>query len=52
MVHATKKQAEIERFTDVEKDFQKLEVLKIAKQMGKTNQDIVGEKCVRNDVDD
>ena len=32
------------------RDDQKNEVFKIAKQMTKTNQDIIGEKCVRDDT--
>ena len=32
------------------RDDQKNEVFKIAKQMTKTNQDIIGEKCVKDDA--
>ena len=28
------------------------EIFKIAKQMARTNQDVVGEKCIRNDHGD
>ena len=38
------------RFADVlRREGQHNEVFKIAKQMKKTNQDVVGEKCIRND---
>ena len=33
----------------VGREDQRNEVFKIAKQMKKTNQDVVGEKCIRND---
>ena len=46
-MYAAKAEAERNRFADVlrRKD-QHNEVFKIAKQMKKTNQDVVGEKCI------
>ena len=52
-VYAAKRRAEEERFPNVlTRDDQKNEVFKIAKQMAKTNQDIIGEKCVKGDTGD
>ena len=49
-VYAAKAEAERNRFADVlRREDQRNEVFKIAKQMKKTNQDVVGEKCIRND---
>ena len=49
-VHKAKSEAEKTRFADIlRRDDQKSEVFKIAKQIAKTNQDVVGEKCIRND---
>ena len=51
VVYAAKKRVEEERFPNLlTRDDQKNEVFKIAKQMTKTNQDIIGEKCVRDDT--
>ena len=33
----------------IQQDDKKYDVFKIAKRMFKTNQDIIGEKCIRND---
>ena len=50
-IYAAEKRVEKERFTNLlTRDDQKNEVFKIAKQMTKTNQDIIGEKCVRDDT--
>ena len=47
-VYAAK--AERNRFADaLRREDQRNEVFKIAKQMKNTNQDVVGEKCIRND---
>ena len=49
-IYKAKTEAEKARFTDIlRRDDEKNEVFRIAKQMAKTNQDIVGEKCIRND---
>ena len=49
-VYDARKLAEEERFGDVlRREDDRVEVFKIAKQMMKTNQDVIGEKCVRND---
>ena len=51
-VYAAIKQAEEVSFASVTGDSEKDKVYKIARQMAKTNQDIVGEKCIRNDRDE
>ncbi|KAK3896219.1 hypothetical protein Pcinc_000141 [Petrolisthes cinctipes] len=49
-IYKAKTEAEKARFADIlRRDDEKNEVFRIAKQMAKTNQDIVGEKCIRND---
>ena len=49
-VYAAKAEAERNRFADVlRREDQRNEVFKIVKQMKKTNQDVVGEKCIHND---
>ena len=49
-VYAAKAEAERNIFADVlRREDQRNEVFKIANQMKKTNQDAVGEKCIRND---
>ncbi|XP_057306130.1 uncharacterized protein LOC130644510 [Hydractinia symbiolongicarpus] len=49
-VYKAKSEAERNRFADVlRREDQRNEVFKIAKQMKKTNQDVVGEKCICND---
>ena len=49
-VYAAKAEAERNRFVDVlRREDQRNEVFKIAKQMKRTNQDVVREKCIRND---
>ena len=49
-VYQAKCESERKRFGEIERrDDQKNEVFKIAKAMVKTNQDIVGEQCVKND---
>ena len=49
-VYKAKSEAEKRRFSDVgRRDDQRNEVFKIAKAIVKTNQDIIGEQCIRND---
>lgn len=49
-VYAAKKQAEEQKMANIlRRDDEKQVVFKVAKQMMKTNQDVVGEKCVRDD---
>ena len=48
-VYTAKKQAEEERFLIIlRSDDEQGESFKITKQMARTNQDVVGEKCIRN----
>ena len=52
-IYQAKLDAEKERFPNATgRDDHKNEIFKIAKQMKKTNQDIVGEKCIRKDDGD
>ena len=49
-IYKAKMDAEKRRFPDImRRDDQKNKVFKMAKKMIKTNQDIMGEKCIRND---
>ena len=49
-IYAAKKLAEEQKFANILcRDDEKLAIFKVAKQMTKQNQDIVGEKCIRND---
>ena len=49
-IYKAKMDAEKRRFPDImRRDDQKNEVFKMTKQMIKTNQDIIGEECIRSD---
>ena len=49
-VYQSKGKAERKKFGNVmRKDNQKCGAFKIAKMMVKTNQDVIGEQCIRND---
>ena len=49
-MYAEKQKQKENRFADVlRREDQRNEVFKIAKQMKKTNQDVIGEKCIHND---
>ena len=48
VVYTARKTAEEERFADLRAG--KTDVFKIAKQMRKENQDVIGDKCVMNDA--
>ena len=49
-MHAAKKQAEEQKFANILRgNDEKKEIFKVAKLMRKTNQDVVREKCVRDD---
>ena len=47
VVYLAKKAAEVKKFSDLRPGL--VDIFKIAKQMRKNNQDIIGEKCVKDD---
>ena len=49
-VYAVKKQAVEQKFANIlRRDDEKKKIFKVAKQMMKTNQDAIGEKCFQDD---
>ena len=49
-IYKAKTEDEKARYANIQQsDDEKNEIVRIAKQMAKTNQDIVGEKCIRTD---